>query len=179
MTFAFGVARAAHRIPSTTLVLVDLCRARLRDGQRPAPATEAILAHCRASLVYARLAAIPVIFVRNRRQGEGWRSPGAGLIWIDGFEPRRHESVFERTGLSCYDSPYFTEIVDGVGGSCVVAGFVGPGGCRATAADAQAAGHRLTFLADAIDDDAAAARPAHLVAARDWLRDPAGALRPR
>ncbi len=161
-----------------TLVLVDPCRWRLRRAWRPISVADPILAQCRLALTYARWAGVPVIFVRDRRGSGGWQGPAPGPAWIEGFEPRRHESVFERAGRSCYESPYFREVVEGAGGVFAVAGFIGPGGCGATAADARAAGHIVLFLVDAIDDDRLETPSLHLVALRDWLGDRAGRKRP-
>jgi hypothetical protein len=72
--------------------------------------------------------------------------------WIKGFEPKRHDSMFDRAGPSCYGSVYFDEVVEDAGRHIVVAGFLGRGGCLATAADAVSMGHGITFLSNAIYD---------------------------
>lgn len=154
MTYTFAQKQFKSALQSPTLVLVDLCRRNLTRPTETSRATAAgILVRCRAALAHARRTGIPVTFVRDRTGGRNDFGKAEAHVWIHGFEPKRHESVFERIGPSCYDSPYFEEIMNGAGRHIVIAGFVGRGGCLATAADAVRAGHAITFLKDGICDD--------------------------
>ena len=152
MTFEFERSQFRAAAPRSVLVLVDPCKRHVVEPAAPVrTGTDNMLANCRRATTHARALGIPVAFVRNRKPKTD--PPNNGQGWIDGFEPRRNDSVFERVGISCYGSPYFSEVVDGAGGNIVVAGFVGHGGCLATAADAVSARHRIVFLSDALQDD--------------------------
>lgn len=155
MTFEFEQSQFIGSLPSSVLVLVDPCRRHLlRTSAIPRAEAAGILTNCRAALAHARATGIPVVFVRDRVLNSDSRDEGRS--WIRGFEPKRHESIFERVGPSCYGSPYFDEVIDGAGRNIVVAGFIGRGGCLATAADAVSTGHSIVFLSNALHDDLSA-----------------------
>jgi isochorismate hydrolase len=89
--------------------------------------------------------------------------------WIKGLEPVRSDILLERRGLSCYSCAFFDEVAQAGGGDIALAGFLGDGGCLATAADALSAGHRVTILQDAVFDGASQLfTEAHLRALRTF-----------
>lgn len=137
-----------------TLVLVDMRKDYLAggDGLVRSP-TAGIIANCRLALMTARQRGWRVIYVCGEGGGAGIRSTTG---WLKGFEPCRMDAICTRRGLSCYSSPYFSGVIDNDGGGAVYAGFLGDGGCLATATDAIRAGHGMTFLEDAIMDHEAA-----------------------
>ena len=98
----------------------------------------------------------------ERARSEGWqlafvsplRSAGATrklskACWIEGFEPRRHDMVFDRTDLSCYSSREFADAMTAAGSVFVLAGFSGEGACLSTLIDAWRNGQHAGFLEDA------------------------------
>jgi nicotinamidase-related amidase len=136
------------------LVLVDMRKDYLAggDGLLRSP-TAGIIANCRLALTTARQRGWRVVYVYGEGGGAGTR-PADG--WLKGFEPHRMDAICTRRGRSCYSSPYFSGVIDSEGGAAVYAGFLGDGGCLATAADAIRARHGITFLEDAIKDHEAA-----------------------
>jgi isochorismate hydrolase len=70
--------------------------------------------------------------------------------WIEGFEPKRCDMVFDRQRPSCYASAEFRDMADDIGGNYVVAGQFGELSCLSTAIDALHRDHRPTFLTDAL-----------------------------
>ena len=156
MTLEIDRSQFRKGIRISTLVLVDTRSHHLFGPAGSIRAdTGGILRHCRAALLHARRLGTPVMFVRDRYFGSNTPTK-AGRSWIKGLEPQRNDRVFERDGESCYDGPYFREVIETAGRSIAVAGFLGSGGCLATAVDALCAGHAITFLKDAIVDDMSA-----------------------
>jgi Isochorismatase family len=148
LSFQFDRRSFANARALPVVVLVDPCHHRIRNRRGLSHFDVAgILAHCRAALVHARSVGMAVAFIRD---GSNPRV-GSGPDWIKGFEPERNDMIFERRAVSCYANPYFEEIAK-TSGDLVFAGFPGPGGCIATAADAIRAGTRITFLEDATVD---------------------------
>lgn len=148
MSFQFDKCSFANARALPVIVLVDACHHRLKNHRGLSHGEIAgVLFHCRAALVHARSMGMAVAFIRD---GANARI-GSNSDWIKGFEPERHDMIFERRALSCYANPYFEEIAK-ASGELVVAGFPGPGGCLSIAADAVRAGTRITFLEDATVD---------------------------
>jgi len=85
--------------------------------------------------------------------------------WIEGFEPRRCDMVFDRHRPSCYGSPEFRDFADEIGGGYVIAGQFAELSCLATLIDAFHRDHRPTFLSDAL-----ISRPHEDVSAGTMLR---------
>jgi len=142
--------RFINAFPLATLVLVDMrkdCLSSVMSLRRSDIA--GILSNCRAALAHARRIGWPVAFVRRGRNCAADQSGE----WIKGFEPQRSEALFDQRNGSCYSSPYFAQGVKEAGGSVVLAGFLGSGGCLSTCADAFLAGQRMVFLSDATLDD--------------------------
>lgn len=156
MTIAFYESRARHPLSTATLVLAHVCHGRrMREDGLATASHHAILARCQRALAAARHAGVPVIFVHEQQRD------GASLLagqsrWLDGFAPRRFESVVTSKGPSCYASPYFSEIVDGSGRAMLLAGLLDLEAAAATARDAARHGHRLTVLSDAVSFESAA-----------------------
>ena len=130
------------------LVLVDLHQNLSQDPVADVDLTRA-LANCRIALAHARARGLPVAFFR---QVETPKFLGAAVripSWIEGFEPRRADMVFDRVLPSCYASPEFVEMTSYTGGNCVIAGLFGESSCLSTMVDAFHRGQSVTYLADA------------------------------
>ncbi len=153
MTFEFKSQSFTRLAGQHVLLVVDPVRRHLVGPDAlPHAQSAGIVKNCRAALLYARIMNIPVAFMRDLGASKG-RSEEAGLDkWLVGFEPKRNDSIFDRVGPSCYGSAYLDEVIEGAGRHIVLAGFLGRGGCLATAADALSIGHGVTFLTDAIHD---------------------------
>jgi nicotinamidase-related amidase len=152
MTFSFRKSRIqnAERLP--VFVIVDPCRDILGPANIGMHREAGVLVHCRTALAHARRTGMSIAFIRSALRQTG--APSIRSVWIKGFEPNRNEAILERNGLSCYSGPFLEAIAEEGGGDLVVAGLLGCWGCLATASDALAAGHTVTFLQDAILDEA-------------------------
>jgi nicotinamidase-related amidase len=135
--------------PMPTLVLLDLQQDYLAGARRlDLDHSARALRHCREALSHARRMGFPVAFVR--RAG---RTGNAGRVersrWIEQFEPRGSEMVFDRDKPSCFSSPLFTDVMASSAGPIILAGFSGESACLSSAIDAFHRGHDFTFLRDA------------------------------
>lgn len=135
--------------PAPTLVLVDLQQDYVSGSCSLGPSDcEAALGNCRAALAHARQMGFPVAFVRSVGRTAGLAQTPTGR-WIQSFEPRGSEMVFERDKPSCFSNALFADVMEGCGGPIVLAGFAGATGCLATAVDAYHRGCDLIYLTDA------------------------------
>jgi nicotinamidase-related amidase len=134
-----------------TLVLVDMHHELLSDAEAPANTipTE-VIANCRSALRHARACGIPVAFTRQVAPSASMLASPIYPRWIEGFEPKRWDMVFDRQRPSCYASAEFRDMADDIGGNYVVAGQYGELSCLSTAIDALHRDHRPTFLTDAL-----------------------------
>jgi nicotinamidase-related amidase len=132
---------------NATLVLVDLYgdtgfpEGLAREDSDFARALE----QCRAALDFARMAGMPVAFVRRKPPLTDGQSRGS---WLDGFRPYRSDMVFERGSPSCYASMEFADMARR-SANLVLAGIFGETSCLATLIEGHGRHHRFTFLADA------------------------------
>ncbi|HMI95069.1 MAG TPA: isochorismatase family protein [Micropepsaceae bacterium] len=134
-----------------TLVLVDLHH-ELSGGMEALSNTipAEVIANCRAALRHARACGIPVAFTRQVAPSASMLASPIYPRWIEGFEPKRWDMVFDRPRPSCYASADFRDMADDIGGNYVVAGQFGELSCLSTAIDALHRDHRPTFLTDAL-----------------------------
>jgi nicotinamidase-related amidase len=133
------------------LVLVDLHHELSGGAETPGHAISAeVIANCRAALRHARACGIPVAFTRQVAPSASMLASPVYPRWIEGFEPKRWDMIFDRQRPSCYASAEFKDMADDVGGNYVVAGQFGELSCLSTAIDALHRDHRPTFLTDAL-----------------------------
>lgn len=134
-----------------TLVLVDLHHKLLGDAETLGNTIPAeVIANCRIALRHARASGIPVAFTRQVRASASMLDSPIYPRWIEGFEPKRRDMVFDRQRPSCYASAEFRDMAGDIAGNYVVAGQFGELSCLSTAIDALHRDHRPTFLTDAL-----------------------------
>jgi nicotinamidase-related amidase len=134
-----------------TLVLVDLHHELLSSAETLGNTVPAeVIANCRTALRHARACGIPVAFTRQVAPSASMLASPIYPRWIEGFEPKRRDMVFDRQHPSCYASAEFRDMADDIGGNYVVAGQFGELSCLSTAIDAFHRDHRPTFLTDAL-----------------------------
>lgn len=105
------------------------------------------LTNCALLLEHARSRDWPVGFIFSRpREG---RKTKPALAWIEGFQPRRADMIFEMNGDSGYASAEFADAITNAGNCFALAGFSGEGICLATLIDAVRDRHRATLVEDA------------------------------
>jgi nicotinamidase-related amidase len=138
-----------HNVP--TLVLVDLHHELLGGSETLENTIPAeMIANCRTALRHARARGIPVAFTRQVAPSASMLGSPIYPRWIEGFEPKRRDMVFDRQRPSCYASAEFRDMADDIGGNYAVAGQFGELSCLSTAIDAFHRDHRPTFLTDAL-----------------------------
>ena len=138
-----------HSVP--TLVLVDLHHELLGGAQTlENTISPDVIANCRTALRHARARGIPVAFTRQVAPSASMLDSPIYPRWIEGFEPKRRDMVFDRQRPSCYASAEFRDMADDIAGNYVVAGQFGELSCLSTAIDALHRDHRPMFLTDAL-----------------------------
>jgi nicotinamidase-related amidase len=138
--------------PSITpcLVLIDMQMEYFADPRLIAlPNGILALDNCGRALKHARESGFPIAFLRQVSQSAFFNPTTTFSTWIDGFEPRQSDMVFERSLPSAYSSKYFAAFMEGCGGHFVLAGFAGETNCLSTAIDAYHRQHPFTYLSDA------------------------------
>ncbi len=74
---------------------------------------------------------------------------GAATHWIEGFQPRNNEHVYERNLPSCFSNRSFLSLVENVRfPHLFFAGFSGERSCLATAVESYHRGCKSTFIRD-------------------------------
>jgi nicotinamidase-related amidase len=133
-----------------TLVLIDMQQEYLAsDRMLSLGNCDDALENCRHALAHARLMGFPVAFVRWTGRSTFFNVATRYHRWIEGFEPRGSDMVFERSLPSCFSSTLFADVMTNAGGQLVLAGFSGEAACLSTAIDALHRGIEFTYLADA------------------------------
>lgn len=167
------------------LVFLDMHREQLDDDIGfGTEQIEPVLARCRVLLDRARAERWPLAFMRPVVGTRG-RQARSSPRWIEGFEPRRSDMVFDRLALSCYASVEFAEAMSAAGNVYVIAGFADEGTCLATLIDASQNNHSVGFIRDATATpplpgygaaesrrvvDALATRYATIITAEHWIK---------
>jgi nicotinamidase-related amidase len=113
------------------------------------PQIEAALNNCRRVLAHCRKVGLPVAFTRFLDNSAFFNRATPFARWIEGFEPQRHEMIFERSSPSCYASESFASLMEQNAGGFVLVGFAGESACLSTLVDAHHRNHKATFLCDA------------------------------
>ena len=133
-----------------TLVLLDLQQEYLAGRRMLAQKDrEPALQNCRDALAHARRMDFPVAFVRWAGRSAFFNTATSNTRWIERFEPRGSDMVFERDKPSCFSCRLFADVMATSGGPIVLAGFSGETACLSTAIDAFHLGHDFIYLADA------------------------------
>ena len=110
---------------------------------------EAVLENCEILLASARVAHLPVAFVRRVVPVRSLAEPQAYPSWLKGFEPQRNDMVFDVIKASCYSNIEFAQAMEYSDGHFAIAGLLGETTCLATGIDAHHRHHRFTYLSDA------------------------------
>jgi nicotinamidase-related amidase len=138
-----------HPVP--TLVLVDLHEDLRRSSDfKGSPYRTQALTNCRAVLRHARASGFPVGFTRQVSATSTLLQSPVYPSWIEGFEPKRCDMIFDRQRPSCYNSTDFSEMAQHLGGSYVIAGQISELSCLSTVVDAFHRDHRVVVLCDAL-----------------------------
>ena len=133
-----------------TVVLVDMQQEYLATPRLLAiPDADGALENCRKLLAHARAVGLPIAFMRFLDNSAFFNRSTPFGRWIDGFEPRRNEMIFERSKPSCYSCELFSAMMNQTRGGIVLAGFAGESSCLSTLVDAHHRNHKVTYLFDA------------------------------
>jgi nicotinamidase-related amidase len=144
-------SRTAFATP--ILVAIDIQREYTTEG-RPfhLDGIEASLDNCRALLAHARRNRWIVAHVRHLQNGAIFNKDSEYSLFVEGFEPRGGEPVFEKSNLSSLTSDGFRKLMTGArdGGNPVyIIGYSGQMCCLSTLVDLFHLGLRANYVADA------------------------------
>ena len=140
----------ADAVDVPVLLLVDFQQEYVASPRLLAiPDIDAALSNCRRVLHHARRIGLPVAFTRRIGNSAFFNRATPFARWIDGFEPERHEMIFDHAQPSCYASETFTAFMSQNAAGFVMAGFAGESACLSTMIDAHHRHHKAMFLRDA------------------------------
>lgn len=142
MSVVIPFGRFLRRTNVPPLLFVEMFEYQL-DGRR---AEQPALENCRGLLEHARSQGWPVGFTIALSRAHRTKT---GLGWIEGFQPRRGDMVFETSADTCYSSDEFAEAMTNAGNCFLLAGFSGERVCLATLIDAARNGHNAGLVEDA------------------------------
>ena len=181
-----------RRLAVPPLLFVEMLDHQLHGpGAHRAEDVRLPLANCALLLEHARSRDWPVGIIFSSPSENREKEPH--LTWIDGFQPRRADMIFEMDGDSGYASAEFSDAITNAGNCFLIAGFSGETICLATLIDAVRDRHAAALVEDAtcvrqmrgldVPESrralAAIARNyATVLTAQEWLRS-GGALRPK
>ena len=132
------------------LLLVDMQQEYIASPRLLAiPNIDVALSHCKQALHHARQIGLPVAFTRRIGNSAFFNRATPFARWIEGFEPERHEMIFDHAQPSCYTSEPFIAFMSDNAAGFVMAGFAGESACLSTMIDAHHRRHKATFLRDA------------------------------
>ena len=133
------------------LLLVDLQREFIADGRRlQISSIGTALENCRRLLAHARANRWVIAHVRWMQRGMYFNRAMPFSSWIEGFEPRATELVYDKIGPSCYSAPDFAAMMDaGSTSYTLLAGFTGAVSCLSTIVEGATRNHDITLVKDA------------------------------
>lgn len=115
------------------------------------PASDAVVAACKAVLAAARRARWPVAHIHTRRAGALFGKSSPFTRPIVGLEPWISEPLYFRSGLSIFTSQEVLALVHGDSGvDFHVIGYSAEGSCLATVFAGHDLGAQLTLVQDAV-----------------------------
>jgi nicotinamidase-related amidase len=148
--------RKRKTIGASMLLMVDV-QNEYASQDRPfsVPGLAPCLHNCRELLATARAVGMPVAHFRQLQNGAFFNETSRYSHWIEGFQPRPSERVYERSLLSCYHNGIFADYMDRIETPVLyLAGLSTDRACLATVMDAVHRRHAVCFV-----EDAWAARP--------------------
>ncbi len=149
MSVIIPFGRFPRRSNAPPLLFVEMFGYQLEgEPSRRTEYVQSAIEKDRMLLHYARAHGLPVGFTVSPSRTH--RPKGTGLGWIDGFQPRRGDMVFETSADSCYSSAEFAEAITNAGSCFVLAGFSGERVCLTTLIESRRNGHNVGLVEDAI-----------------------------
>jgi nicotinamidase-related amidase len=141
MTSVVSLRTFANASSVPIIVFVDMQREYRAKPRLPAlPEIDRALDNCRKVLDHSRRIGLPVAFIRMLSETAFFNRATPFVRWIEGFEPRRNEMVFERGSPSCYSCEPFCALVSQSRGESA---------CLSTLIDAFHRSRKVTYLCDA------------------------------
>ena len=137
-----------RRLAVPPLLFVEMLDHQLHGpGAHRAEDVRLPLANCVLLLEHARARDWPVGFIMPASHAK--RTNEQHLAWIDGFQPRRADMIFEMDGDSGYACAEFSDAITDVGSCFLLAGFCGESICLSTLIDAIGDRHCAALVEDA------------------------------
>ena len=144
------VPQLRRKATAPLVAMVDLQKEYVAKGRASyVEGLEHCLTHCRTLLNVARELGLPIAHFRQADRGHYFNRLTHFSKWIDGFEPRANEHVYERHLPSCLSNDSFAKLISGVDEPRIIfAGLTGEQSLLTTAIDGFNRGWRSTFVID-------------------------------
>ena len=141
--------RKDRGVPITAFV--DLQMEYVADGRAYCVKdSESVLENCKSILEFCRSQGLPIAHFRQLKSSAYFNRTSAFAGWIDGFQPRPNEMVFERNLPSCYSNIEYQNLLDTIDNpTTIFLGFSGESSFLATSIYAHHKSHDVIFISDA------------------------------
>jgi nicotinamidase-related amidase len=138
------------------LIMADLQLEYASEGRAfSVPGLGPCLKNCGRLLQAARDVHLPIAHFRQLQTGSFFNEDSDYSHWIDGFQPRPSERVYERNMPSCYHNGIFADYLDTIEKpELFLAGLTSDRACLSTIIEAAHRRHSVYFI-----EDASASRP--------------------
>lgn len=108
------------------------------------------MGNCKRLLDEVREMRLPVSHFRQIRSEVYFNRVTDHSRWIDEFQPRVSESIYERELPSCYSNPAFSKYIDQINQpTLVLAGLTADQACLSTIIEAYHRNHKVIYIHDA------------------------------
>ncbi len=141
--------RKARGVPITAFV--DLQVEYVANGRAYCvKETEEILENCKLVLDYCRHEGLPIAHFRQLKSSAFFNKASDFSGWIDGFQPKPNEMVFERRLPSCYSNADYQNLLATIDNpTTIFLGFSGEASFVSTAVYAHHQSHDVIFVSNA------------------------------
>jgi nicotinamidase-related amidase len=141
--------RKVRGVPITAFV--DLQVEYVADGRAYCvKETDAMLAKCKEVLEYCRKEGLPIAHFRQLKSSAYFNKSSEFSSWIDGFQPKTNEMVFERRMPSCYSNIDYLNLLSTIDNpTTIFLGFSGESSFLSTSVHAHHQSHDVIFVSDA------------------------------
>ena len=141
--------RKVRGVPITAFV--DLQVEYVADGRAYCvKETDAMLANCKSVLEHCRSEGLPIAHFRQLKSSAYFNKASEFSGWIDGFQPKPNEMVFERRMPSCYSNTDYLNLLSTIDNpTTIFVGFSGESSFVSTSVYAHHQSHDVIFVSDA------------------------------
>jgi nicotinamidase-related amidase len=132
------------------IAMVDLQEEYAADGRAfHIERLDGCLANCQLLLEIARERRFPIAHFRRVTNGHFFNRKTRYADWLQPFQPRANEHVYERNSPSCFSHHSFCGLIENMDDPAIIfAGLSGEQSCLSTAIDSHHRGTRSIFVKD-------------------------------